>query len=64
MLTPIWQLIHARQPYVLLRLVGRGLFTFEAGEQVIVRLSDSAERLMRHDAHRRARGRWRQVRWE
>jgi hypothetical protein len=60
MLTPIWMLIYATQPEALLRLMGLG-FRLCDGEQVAVRLGDSAERLMRHRGYRRVGRKWRQV---
>ena len=64
MLTPIWMLIQASQPWTLLMLIGRGFYVLPHGEQVTVRLGDSAERLMRHRGYRRIGRRKRQVRGE
>ena len=60
----IWQYLLATQPDVLIRLVGRGLWMIPHGEQLTVRLGDSAERLMRHRGYRRIGRRKRQVRGE
>lgn len=64
MATPIWQLLYATQPDVLLRLIGRGWFVLQSGEQITVRLGDSAQRLMRARAYRRMGRRLREVTWE